>query len=355
MNVPTPTLDETAAWTAVAERDRQADGRFVFAVTTTGIYCRPSCPARRPRRENVRFFLDPHAAEEAGFRACRRCRPRHSSGDPSLARAEAARAYLEAHLEETVTLAELAQATGGSPWHLQRCFKAAFGVTPRQWVNARRLERVRETLRRSPTVTDAVYDAGFVDGRQLYEQSDERLGMTPGRWKRGGAGARVRYATAASELGRVLVAATERGVCAVMLGDDDDALAAELRRRLPAADLEPAGPDLSPWLDEIVHRTAGEAPSRELPLDVQATAFQERVWQELCRIPPGETRTYGQVAAALGRPSAARAVAQACAHNPVAVAVPCHRVVPAAGGTGGYRWGRQRKRRLLEREAEERA
>jgi AraC family transcriptional regulator of adaptative response/methylated-DNA-[protein]-cysteine methyltransferase len=348
---PATHLDETSAWHAVAERDRQADGRFVFAVTTTGIYCRPSCPARRPRRTNVRFFAGPDAAEAAGFRACRRCRPRETSRDPALQRAEAARVYLEARLEETVTLAQLAAAVGGSPWHLQRCFKRCFGLTPRQWVNARRLERVRETLRDAPTVTDAVYEAGFVDGRQLYEQSDRRLGMTPGRWRRGGAGARVRFATAGSALGRVLVAATERGVCAVMLGDDDGALEEALRRQLPAATVEAAGPELAPWLEEVVHRSAGEAPSRQLPLDVRATAFQERVWQELCRIPRGETRTYGEIAASLGRPTAARAVAQACARNPVAVAVPCHRVVPAAGGAGGYRWGTERKRRLLSRES----
>lgn len=344
-------IDETAAWAAVEHRDRAADGRLVFAVTTTGIYCRPSCPARRPRRSNVRFFADPAAAERAGFRACRRCRPGEAPSDPGLERAEAARAYLEEHLEETVTLAELAAAVGGSPWHLHRSFKRCYGLTPRQWVNARRLERVRETLRDAPTVTDALYDAGFVDGRQLYQQSDERLGMTPGRWRRGGAGVKVRYATAPSELGRLLVAATERGVCAVMLGDEDGELEAGLRRELPRAELEPAGAELAPWLAEVARRAAGEAPSERLPLDVRATAFQERVWQELGRIPRGATRTYKQVAAAVGRPRAARAVAQACAHNPVALVVPCHRVVPAAGGTGGYRWGRERKRRLLARES----
>lgn len=344
-------IDEDSAWAAVAARDRSADGRFVFAVTTTGIYCRPSCPARRPRRTNVRFFAGPKAAEAAGFRACQRCRPRQATHDPALERAEEARRYLEEHLDETITLAELAAQTGGSPWHLQRCFRAVFGLTPRQWVNARRLERVREALPRSSSVTDALYDAGFADGSRLYEQSNTRLGMTPTDWRRGGAGTRVSFATAESELGRVLVAATERGVCAVMLGDDDRELEAALRRQLPAATVEGAGPQLRLWLEEVVRRTAGNAPSSRLPLDVRATAFQERVWRELCRIPHGQTRTYGQVAAALGQPSAARAVARACATNPVAIAVPCHRVVPSAGGPGGYRWGAERKRRLLAHES----
>ncbi len=343
-------LDPEAAWAAVAARDRARDGQFVFAVATTGIYCRPSCAARRPKRENVRFFADPAEAAAAGFRACLRCRPDEAAGDPAEARARAARDYLEAHLDETVTLADLAAEVGGSPHHLQRTFKRRFGVSPKQYVNARRLERFRRLVRAEGRVTDAVYEAGFIDGRQLYGQADARLGMTPGRFRDGGAGTTIRYATAASPLGRLLVAATERGLCAVRLGDSDAEVEEALRSEFPRADLEPARTELGPWIDDALRRIAGEAPAKLPPLDVQATDFQRQVWEALCAIPRGAVRTYGEVAAAVGRPRAVRAVARACATNPVAVVVPCHRVVSAAGGSGGYRWGRARKEKLLARE-----
>ena len=344
---PPPMPDADAAWRAVEARDPASDGRFVVAVVTTGIYCRPTCPARRPLRKNVRFFAEAAAAEGAGFRACKRCRPHEEAPDPARRLAEEARRYLEDHLDETVTLGRLGEEVGASPYHLQRTFKRVFGQSPQAYVNARRLDRVRRTLRQERDVTTAVYEAGFGSASRLYAQSDARLGMTPGAWRRGGEGIEVRFATAPTPAGRVLVAATGRGVCAVMLGDGERELEAELRRELPAAEIGPGGPELRAWVDEIVRRAAGDAPASELPVDVPGTDFQRRVWQALTEIPRGETRTYGEVAARLGRPTAARAVARACATNPVAVVVPCHRVVPAAGGLGGYRWGGERKRRLL--------
>jgi AraC family transcriptional regulator of adaptative response/methylated-DNA-[protein]-cysteine methyltransferase len=343
-------IDAEAAWAAVTTRDRSSDGRFVFAVETTGIYCRPSCPARRPKRQNVRFFTAPSEAKAAGFRACLRCRPDALAADPSWARARAARDHLEAHLDETVTLAELAAQVGGSPHHLQRTFKRWFGVSPRQYVNARRLERFRRLVREQETVTDAVYEAGFVDGSQLYGQAGARLGMTPDRFRNGGAGVTIHYATATSPLGRLLVAVTDRGLCAVRLGDSDAEVEEALRREFPRATLA-ADPDaLTPWIEDALARIQGEAPPRLPQLDVQATDFQRQVWEALCAIPRGAVRSYGEIAAAVGRPRAARAVARACATNPVALVVPCHRVVAASGELGGYRWGRERKRQLLERE-----
>lgn len=354
-NDPPPTPDArppappdfAAAWRAILARDAASDGRFVFAVLTTGVYCRPSCPARRPLRRNVRCFADAAAAEAAGFRACLRCRPREERPDAARRLAEAAREILERHLDERVTLARLAAETGVTPWHLQRTFKRVFGQSPQSYVNARRLERVRRALREEKDVTTAVYEAGFGSASQLYAQAGARLGMTPGAWRRGGRGTRVRFATAASPLGRVLVAATDRGVCAVLLGADDGELESSLRRELPEAEIQPDGAGLGDWLREVLRRLDGRPARRELPLDTPASDFQRRVWEALAEIPRGETRTYGAVAAAVGRPRAARAVAAACAANRLAVVVPCHRVLPAAGGVGGYRWGADRKNALL--------
>lgn len=340
-----------AAWRAVLARDKRSDGLFVIAVITTGIYCRPSCPARRPRRQNVRIFADPSAAEAAGFRACKRCRPREARPDPARKLAEAARDYLEEWIDETVTLARLAEEVGASPWHLQRTFKKHFGQSPQSYVNSRRLERLRGKLRKEKDVTTAMYEAGFTSSSQLYSQSDARLGMTPGDWRRGGKGVRVRYATADSALGRVLVAATERGVCSVMLGESEEELESALRRELPQASIESGGQELGSWIDEVLRRVSGGSPARKLPIDTPGTDFQRRVWAALTEIPRGETRSYGEIAAALGRPRAARAVARACATNRVAVVVPCHRVVTASGKLGGYRWGTRRKRILLQEEA----
>jgi AraC family transcriptional regulator of adaptative response/methylated-DNA-[protein]-cysteine methyltransferase len=349
-------IDETSAWDAVLGRDARRDGQFVYAVATTGVYCRPSCPSRRPRRERVRFFTAPEEAERAGFRACRRCRPREGAA-PDARLVERACAYLETHLDEPVTLDTLGQALGVSPWHLQRTFKRLTGVSPKEMVRARRTERLKKRLQQGDDVAAATYEAGFGSGSRVYETSDARLGMTPATYRRGGAGMRIRFTTAGSSLGRLLVAMTERGVCAVALGDTDEELAGSLRREYPQAVIERAeldAEDLERRITAVLGFLEGTSPHLALPLDVQATAFQERVWKALQEIPAGETRTYGEIAAALGQPQAARAVARACATNPVALAIPCHRVVRGDGVSGGYRWGADRKSRILAGERERR-
>ena len=347
-------IEEQTAWTAVMARDARMDGQFVYAVASTGVYCRPSCPSRRPRREGVRFFPGPTEAEGAGFRACRRCRPRSAKSEEARL-VERVSAYLEEHLDEPVTLEELGREVGMSPWHLQRTFKRLTGVSPRELARARRLDKLKERLQQGDDVTTATYEAGFGSGSRVYEQSDARLGMTPATYRRGGPGMRIRYGTAPSPLGRLLVAMTDRGVCSVQLGDSDEELAAALRREYPRAEIECAGEEdegLRRRLDEVVRHLEGASPDLRLPLDVQATAFQERVWKALREIPYGETRSYGEIAAALGRPGAARAVAQACASNRAALVIPCHRVVRGDGEPGGYRWGEERKQRILARERE---
>jgi AraC family transcriptional regulator of adaptative response/methylated-DNA-[protein]-cysteine methyltransferase len=349
-------IDETSAWDAVLGRDSRRDGQFVYAVATTGVYCRPSCPSRRPRRESVRFFGAPDEAERAGFRACRRCHPRDGAA-PEARLVERACAYLEAHLEEPVTLETLGQALGVSPWHLQRTFKRVTGVSPKEMIRARRMERLKERLQQGDDVAGATYEVGFGSGSRVYELSDARLGMTPATYRRGGAGMSLRYATAACSLGLLLVAVTERGVSAVALGDTEEELAAGLRHEYPRAVIEraEAGEEgLAERIAAILAFLEGSAPHLALPLDVRATAFQEQVWKALQEIPAGETRTYGEIAARLGRPQAARAVAQACATNPVALAIPCHRVVRGDGAAGGYRWGAERKSRILTGERERR-
>lgn len=349
--MPHPTVDPQTAWKAVEARDADFDGRFVLAVTTTGIYCRPSCPARKPRPENVRFFPGPDAAEAAGFRACKRCHPRGEKPAPGAERAEQARRYLEEHLDDNVTLEELGRAVGTSPAHLQRIFQATLGLSPKQYVRARRLERLKTSLKEGQNVLDATFEAGYGAASRAYDPASAPLGMTPATYRRGGRGMHIRYAIVASALGQLLVAATERGVSAVMLGEDDDRLAAELRREYPNATCEPASDGLGTWVTAVVEHLRGGADSRALPLDVEATVFQWRVWQALREIPYGATRTYSELAEAIGEPTAVRAVARACASNPVAVTVPCHRIVRKSGELGGYRWGIERKQRLLETEA----
>jgi len=355
--LPDPT-DPTTAWAAVESRDDRYDGRFVYAVSSTGIYCRPSCPSRRPRREGVAFFPTPDAAEEAGYRACRRCRPRAATAGGPARAVELARAWLDEHTDEPVTLADLAREVGLSPFYLQRTFKRLTGVTPKEYASARRLERLKDRLKKGDDVTTATYEAGYGSGSRVYEQSDARLGMTPATYRRGGLGAHIRFITVPTPLGRLLVGATERGVCAVLLGDSDEEVAEALRREYPNARIESGEGDgsLRSWAGALLAQIEGTGSRLALPLDVQATAFQWRVWRALQEIPAGETRSYGEIAAALGQPGAARAVASACAHNRVALAIPCHRVVPGHGGKagtgdpGGYRWGTERKRELLERE-----
>lgn len=347
-------LDPDTAWTAVVERDARFDGRFVYAVDSTGIYCRPTCPSRRPRQGNVRFFAVPEEAEQAGYRPCRRCRPR--AGETSR-QAEAVRracGYLEAHLEEAPTLNDLAREVGMSPWHLHRTFKSVLGLSPKQYAARLRAGRFKDEVRGGESVATATYGAGYGSSSRLYEKAGENLGMTPGAYRRGGQGMHIRYTLADSPFGRLLVGATERGICAVSVGDADGPLEAGLRKEYPNAEIERDDAGLQEWLAAVLPALDGRDDSGkagELPLDLQATAFQWRVWRALQEIPRGETRSYQEVAAALGQPRAARAVAQACASNRVALVIPCHRVVRGDGTPGGYRWGAERKETILRREA----
>ena len=348
-----PPPDPEAAWTAVLARDARADGRFVYAVSTTRVYCRPTCPSRRPHRTNVVFFSSPEIAEREGFRECLRCRPRSAAASPAVDTVARACARIDAAGDSPLPLDALAREVGLSGSHLQRLFKRVTGITPREYAAARRTERLKTSLKQGDTVSRATYQAGYGSSSRVYEQADRRLGMTPAEYRRGGRGVQIRYALAASSLGRVLVAATERGICTVSLGDSDEPLVAELAREYPHARVEPATGGLGELVAATLRCLEGQPPQPDLPLDLAGTAFQLRVWKALREIPFGTTRTYGQLAASLGQATAARAVASACAANPVAVLVPCHRVVREGGGLGGYRWGVERKRRLLQRERQE--
>ena len=351
MAMAEPKRQDDRWWRAVRARDPRFDGTFVFGVRSTGIYCRPTCPARRPLRRNVVFFPVAEAAEGAGFRSCRRCRPREASPrDREAARVRAVCRQIEASADRTLSLAALAAGVGWGPHHLQRTFKKIVGVSPRQYADAVRFRSLRERLRKGDPVTTAIYDAGYGSSSRVYERADGRLGMTPATYRRGGRGMRLAYAVATSPLGRLLVAATERGVSAVRLGDSEAALVDSLRVEFPAAELARDDAGIGVWLEAVLQRIEGGPPHADLPLDIRGTAFQQRVWDALRAIPFGEVRSYGQIARSIGQPTASRAVARACATNPVAVIIPCHRVVPGTGGTGGYRWGAERKRELLERE-----
>ena len=356
--VPADPAAPGARWRAVLARDARADGAFVFAVRSTGIYCRPSCPARRPGRPQVAFFDDPAAAERAGFRACRRCHPREESmHEQQTELVRRACEFIAGAEESRPTLAALARHIGYSPWHLHRMFRRVTGMTPRQYGEAARLGRLKRRLADGAPVTTALYDAGFGSASRAYASAPGALGMTPGAYTRGGRGMTIRYAIARTRAhdavgsGWVLVATTPRGVCAVRLGDSVAALAAGLKREFHAATIARADRALAPLVRRLVAFVAGARPRLDLALDLRATPFQQRVWEALRAIPRGETRTYAEIARAVGRPAAARAVASACAANPAAVVIPCHRVVRSDGGMGGYAWGIGRKRRLLAREA----
>jgi len=334
-------------WQQVMARDARQDGRFVFAVRTTGIYCRPSCPSRRPRRDSVEFFAGPNEAERAGYRACLRCKPTQIS-----ARAQYvthARQLLD-NAEGVLTLRELSQRVGLSPFHLQRLFKRATGLSPREYQSARRMQHVKTGLRKGADVTTALYDAGFGSPSRLYEKAPQQLGMTPGEYRRGGAGANITFAIAPTPLGRLVIAATERGLCAVRFGDNAADLERDLRKEFHAAEMHRDDAAMQRYVKPLLASMRGENTTVDLPLDVRATAFQMKVWEKLRQIPRGETRSYGEVAREIGEPGAVRAVARACASNPVALAVPCHRVVRSDGDLAGYRWGIERKKKLLERE-----
>jgi len=342
--------NESQWWEAVQARDASQDGQFVFAVSSTGVYCRPSCPSRRPRRENVSFFHRPDQAEKAGYRACLRCRPRSVGGS---GRAEMVRAicrYIEQHLDEPLTLARLGAAFRQSPFHLQRKFKAVLGITPRAYADSCRMNQLKSNLRAGHSVTRAMYDAGYSSSSRLYERTAAQLGMTPDKYRRGAIAAPIRYTFAGSPLGRMLIAATDKGICAIQFADSDEELEQGLRHEFPFAIRRHDDAGMKNWKENLLCQMRGENLNSTLPLDIQATAFQRRVWSYLQTIPSGETRSYAAVAEGIGQPSAVRAVARACATNPVAVAIPCHRVVRKGGEMGGYRWGVERKKTLLQME-----
>jgi AraC family transcriptional regulator of adaptative response/methylated-DNA-[protein]-cysteine methyltransferase len=348
-------MTEQRRWQAVLERDKSAANAFVYAVVSTGIYCRPSCASRQPKRTNVRFFDESAGAEKAGFRPCKRCRPQQAAAaDKSVEAATAVAARLRELMaedtEDRPTLAALAEWAGLSPFHLQRTFRRVMGITPRQYWDVLRRERLKGALREGVGVAAATYEAGYGSSSRVYERSDNELGMTPAAYARGGAGMRIRYVLAESPFGPLLVAATARGICAVRLGEMDDP-AGFLAAEYPGAEITADDGRLGQSVVHLLGYLQGDGPNPDLPVDLKATAFQQQVWQALREIPRGETRTYGDVAEAIGRPKAVRAVARACADNPVALVIPCHRVIGRDGTLRGYRWGLERKQALLAAES----
>lgn len=362
---PQQTLDQIDArrWQAVLDRNRSLDGAFVFAVSSTGVFCRPSCPAKRPRRENVQFFTHPLQAEQSGYRACLRCRPKAVDGSPQSALIRAICRYIEQHvtdqqLENSLTLRRLAKEFRLSPFHLQRTFKSGLGVSPKAYIDAIRLRNVKQNLQAGHNVTTALYAAGYGSSSRLYERTAAQLGMTPEKYRRGAIAAVIRYTFTDSPLGRMLIAATDKGICSIQFADsladdrssavgDDEQLQQGLVREFPFATRRRDDQALHSWKETLARVIRGQEPNSSLPLDIRATAFQRRVWEALQEIPRGETRSYSAVARKIGMPKATRAVARACATNPVAVAIPCHRVVRQDGNPGGYRWGMERKDQLL--------
>lgn len=348
----TTSVEHDPRWARVLARDASADGQFVYAVKTTGVYCQPSSPSRLPRPENVEFFDTPADAEAAGYRPSRRAGP-----DQTTVRAQQAALVAQAcrrieAADTPPTLDALAQEAGLSPYHFHRLFKSVTGLTPKAYADAHRARKLRAQLGRGSSVTEAIYDAGFNASSRFYEASDNVLGMTASRYRAGGVQTTIRFAVGECSLGSILVAQSDRGICAILMGDDPDALARDLQDTFPKAEL--IGGDAG--FEDLVAKVVGfvEAPSigLDLPLDVRGTAFQERVWQALREVPPGSTTSYTEIAARIGAPQAVRAVAQACAANHIAVAIPCHRVIRRDGNTSGYRWGVERKLALLERESQ---
>jgi AraC family transcriptional regulator of adaptative response/methylated-DNA-[protein]-cysteine methyltransferase len=347
-----PSETQGLRWQAVLARDTRMDGKFVFAVSSTGVYCRPSCPARRPRIENVTFFSKPDQAEKAGYRACLRCRPRAIGGNATTEMVKAMCRYIEQHLDEPLTLARLGSEFHQSPFHLQRTFKSVLGITPRAYADSCRMNQLKNNLRAGHSVTQSMYDAGYSSSSRLYERTASQLGMTPDKYRRGAIAAPIRYTCADSPLGRMLIAATDKGICAIQFANSDGELEQGLKHEFPFAIRRRDDDAMQAWKKDLLSQMRGQRLNTALPLDIQATAFQRRVWTHLQSIPFGTTRSYAAVAKAIGQPTATRAVARACATNPVAVAIPCHRVVRKSGDMGGYRWGVDRKRALLEMEAE---
>lgn len=336
-------VQEQLYWEAVKKRDSSMDGSFVYAVLSTGIFCRPDCPSRRPRREHVRFFPEPQLAKQAGFKPCLRCKPLEQK--PRII--ETLCRYIEEHLDEPLSLSTLGKLVHLSPFHLQRKFKAELGVSPREYANTCRMRRFKQLVKNGESVTNATYDAGFGSNSRLYERSRGELGMKPKIYSRGGTAMKIHYTTELCPLGVMLIAATDQGVCAIQFGDSDDQLISDLQREFPSAEIVRDELMLHPYADEMLACLRGQKISFDLPLDIRATAFQRLVWNYLRTIPAGTTESYSAIARAIGRPSSARAVGTACAANRLAVAIPCHRVVPVSGNTGNYRWGAKRKEQLL--------
>ncbi len=345
--------DDGARWQAVKQRDRNADGAFVFAVRTTGIYCRPSCASRPARRDNVEFFAAPPQAQQAGYRACKRCQPdAQKTGRPLVERA----CKLLLQDDEPLSLTEVAARLKLSPSALTRLFQRELGLSPREYLAQAKRGRFRSALRNGENIAEATFGAGYGSSSRVYEGERAGLGMTPATYQRGGLGAEIDYAIAASPLGKLLVAATSRGICAVFIGDSEALLKAELQQDFPAASIARNDGALKSRIESVLARLDGRKrtalAARDLPLDIRATAFQWQVWKALTEIPEGQTRTYGEIAASIGQPKAARAVGRACATNPVSIVVPCHRAIGSSGALTGYRWGVKRKQKLLEREKE---
>jgi AraC family transcriptional regulator of adaptative response/methylated-DNA-[protein]-cysteine methyltransferase len=351
---------EAERWARVTSRDKAADGAFVYAVATTGVFCRPSCPSRAAKRENVTFFDTATEAEAAGFRPCLRCHPLAAVGqNPHTSLMQAMTTYIDAHVDEALPLARLADQAGMSPFHFQRTFKAVIGVSAKDYQAAARLRAFKARLRAGDSVLGATIDAGYGSTSRVYEQVDGGLGMTPSAYRAGGAGEAIAYAVRPTSLGPLMMAATPRGVCFVQFGDDDPSLLQGLRREFPRATLTPAGPDaavpLDDWMAALSAHLAGSAPRPDLPLDLRGTAFQIKIWRFLLSVRPGDVVSYSELAAGVDAPRAVRAAASACAANRVAILVPCHRALRADGGLGGYRWGLERKRALLDAERRDRS
>lgn len=342
---------DIARWQAVTTRDKTADGAFFYAVKSTGVFCRPGCPSRLPKIDNAEFYDSAALAEGAGYRACKRCRPKENT--PSTEAVQKMRAYIEQHLDERITLETLAVQVALSPFHLQRLFKQATGLTPRKYQEAERVKRFKNSLKEGNSVTHATYDAGFASSSRLYEAAKHHLGMRPKAYREKGLGVKIAFGFIESRLGTILIAATGQGLCSVALGDDAAQLEADLRTEFSCAEIEKNDDGLRLYTERIAAYLSGSGSSLDLTLDIQASAFRRRVWDLLRAIPYGETRSYSDIAQQLGNPNAVRAVASACANNPVALVIPCHRVVQKSGALAGYRWGLERKAALLAGEREE--
>jgi AraC family transcriptional regulator, regulatory protein of adaptative response / methylated-DNA-[protein]-cysteine methyltransferase len=336
-------------WTLVQSRNQQADGEFVYAVKSTGIFCRPSCPSRRPRREMVEFYDNPAQAQQAGYRACLRCAP--SERNEQLAKVEAACRFIEQNVDSTLSLNQIAGHVRLSPFHFQRLFKKRLGISPRQYQQAKRSGKFKQALHKEARITDAIYEAGYGSSSRAYESGSDQLGMTPGTFRRNGQGMNISYTIIASHMGKLLIASTERGLCSVRFGESEAALLHELKNDFHAANIQRRDDELKPAVAGVKSLLAGMNMKSDIPLDIQGTAFQQQVWNALRRIPLGQTRSYTEVARSIGKPKAVRAVANACAANPVALVVPCHRVVQSNGKLAGYRWGVERKAALLRKES----